>query len=108
MLFAWLMGVVFHQGDAIETLQRVDGPFDFAFIDGMHLFEFALRDFMNVERFAGPASSRLSLPSASSPWRVISASDSGARRTSSAERRRASSSTSTRTICNSARRDSGR
>jgi SAM-dependent methyltransferase len=30
-------------------------PIDFAFIDGMHLFEFALRDFMNVERHASPA-----------------------------------------------------
>jgi hypothetical protein len=28
---------------------------DLVFIDGMHLFEFALRDFMHVERLAAPA-----------------------------------------------------
>jgi hypothetical protein len=29
---------------------------DLAFIDGMHLIEFALRDFMNIERYASPTS----------------------------------------------------
>jgi hypothetical protein len=32
---------------------------DLAFIDGMHLFEFALRDFVNLEKFCGPASTIL-------------------------------------------------
>jgi hypothetical protein len=32
---------------------------DLAFIDGMHLFEFALRDFINLEKFCAPASTIL-------------------------------------------------
>jgi SAM-dependent methyltransferase len=31
--------------------QEIKKPLDLAFIDGMHLFEFVLRDFMNVERY---------------------------------------------------------
>jgi hypothetical protein len=33
-----------------------DGVVDFTFIDGLHLFEFALRDFMNTERLSTPTS----------------------------------------------------
>ena len=33
-----------------------DLPIDLVFIDGMHLFEFALRDFLNVEALTGPDS----------------------------------------------------
>ena len=41
--------------DFFDTKQLEASP-DFAFIDGMHLFEFALRDFMNIERTAVPGS----------------------------------------------------
>jgi hypothetical protein len=34
-------------------------PVDLAFIDGMHHFEFALRDFMHLETYAGPDSTIL-------------------------------------------------
>lgn len=40
-----------------EGLAHFDGaPIDLGFIDGMHLSEFALRDFINVERFCTPGS----------------------------------------------------
>jgi hypothetical protein len=32
------------------------GTIDFAFLDGMHLFEYLLRDFINTERHCGPGS----------------------------------------------------
>jgi hypothetical protein len=52
-------GVRFHETTSDEFFadsprERLGAPIDFAFIDGMHLFEFALRDFMNIERFARP------------------------------------------------------
>lgn len=43
----------FGRPDAGAFFQGV--PLDLAFIDGMHLAEFALRDFMNVEKLMSPA-----------------------------------------------------
>ncbi len=35
-------------------LDRLGAEFDLAFLDGMHLYEFLLRDFMNTERYMAP------------------------------------------------------
>ena len=39
-----------------EPRYRIRGEIDLAFIDGMHLAEFALRDFNNVEKISAPGS----------------------------------------------------
>lgn len=44
----------FARDDAVSHFP--EGVVDLAFIDGMHIFEFALRDFINVERLAHPGS----------------------------------------------------
>ena len=40
----------------VEPTAVLGGPIDLAFLDGMHLFEFLLRDFMNTERNCHPGS----------------------------------------------------
>jgi predicted O-methyltransferase YrrM len=44
----------FAAGDGLDHLP--DRTIDLAFIDGMHLFEYAFRDFVNVERYCTPGS----------------------------------------------------
>lgn len=44
----------FARPDAIDWFP--EGVIDFAFIDGMHLFEYAFRDFINTERLCTPGS----------------------------------------------------
>jgi len=41
---------------AEDPSRLLGGPIDLAFIDGMHRFEFALRDFMNIEAHCRPDS----------------------------------------------------
>ena len=43
-------------GGASDQTDAPSPTIDLAFIDGMHWFEFALRDFMNIERLSSPTS----------------------------------------------------
>jgi hypothetical protein len=52
-LFKMTSDEFFARPDVVDILPE---PIDFAFIDGMHLVEFALRDFMNLERRSRPES----------------------------------------------------
>ena len=56
-IYASTSDAFFEDVDLGEALGK--RPLDLAFIDGMHTFEYALRDFMNLERFAGPDSTIL-------------------------------------------------
>jgi hypothetical protein len=56
-LFAETSDRFFAQRDVRAELGGL--PVDLAFIDGMHHFEFALRDFMNLERVCAPGSTIL-------------------------------------------------
>jgi methyltransferase family protein len=56
-LFAMESDAFFEAHDLAAVLEGQ--TLDLAFIDGMHLFEYALRDFMNLERFCGEHSAIL-------------------------------------------------
>jgi hypothetical protein len=51
-LFALESDVFFESGEAARAL--AGETLDLAFVDGLHLFEQALRDFLHIERYAGP------------------------------------------------------
>jgi len=52
MLFTLESNVFFQSGEAARAL--AGEAVDLAFVDGLHLFEQALRDFQNIERYAKP------------------------------------------------------
>ena len=52
MLFTLESNVFFQSGEAERAL--AGEAVDLAFVDGLHLFEQALRDFQNIERYAKP------------------------------------------------------
>lgn len=51
-LFQMTSDAFFESGVAGRLAERID----FAFLDGMHLFEYLLRDFINTERLCAPSS----------------------------------------------------
>jgi hypothetical protein len=53
LLFQSTSDAFFAQHDPLRLLQR---PVDLAFLDGMHWYEYLLRDFANTERFCEPDS----------------------------------------------------
>jgi Methyltransferase domain len=55
-----LRSIEFHKMTSDEFFKENSPAYDLALIDGMHLFEFALRDFINLERLAGEGSVILS------------------------------------------------
>jgi hypothetical protein len=57
VVFPFTSDEFFARHDLRAVLQGV--PLDLVFIDGMHLFEFVLRDLINVGRYAAPATTVL-------------------------------------------------
>ena len=51
-----LRSIEFHKMTSDEFFKENSPSYDLAMIDGMHLFEYALRDFINLEQLAGEGS----------------------------------------------------